>query len=248
VERVEERTYICSIRLEPLGAIGLLELELSLATPIVDLLLGGTGRTEQLRALTDIEELIMESVVKMMVKELNIAWQPVGLVFSFEKREMGAHVARIMSSGEKTLCVSFEVRMPEARGALTMCLPAVVLNTILRKLIADRDRPRRRSNEIRQRVRELMGEAMIGTTLQFPPVRMRAREIAALHEGMVLRLPVPRHAAAELRVGGMALGRARPVRMGEHRGARMEAPERESVHHEKQARAALAAEASQNAN
>ncbi len=93
-----------------------------------------------------------------------------------EKREAGAHVARMLSPGEKTLCVSFEVRMPNSRGALTMCLPAVVLNTILRKLIAERDRPRRRSNEIRQRVRELMGEATVGATLQFPPVRLRARD------------------------------------------------------------------------
>ncbi len=222
VERVEEKTYICSVRLEPLGAIGLLDLELRLAPPIIDLLLGGTGRVTHARGLTAIEELIMESVIKMIVKELNVAWQPVGLVFNLEKRESGSHVARIMPGGEKTMCVSFEVRMPETSGALTLCLPAVVLNTILRKLIADRDRPRRRSNEIRQRVRDLVGASKIGTTLQFPPVRLQARQIAMLHEGMVLRLPVPRHAVAELCAGGMSLGRARPVRMGEHRGARME--------------------------
>lgn len=207
VERIPEKAYLCSIRLEPLGAIGLVELELVLASPIVDLLLGGTGRSQIPRPLTDIEELIMASVVQMIVKELNAAWHPVGLQFGFEKRESEAQVARMMPSGEKTLCVCFEVKMPQATGVLNICLPAVVLNTILRRLIAERDRPRRRSIEIRTRMRELIGETTVGSVLQFPPMRLRAREIAALAPGTVLRLPLPRHSAAELRVGGLALGK-----------------------------------------
>ena len=222
VDRIPEKTYVSSVRLEPLGAPGLLEVELALASPIVDLLLGGTGRAEPERPLTDIEDLIMVSVVQMFVKELNVAWQPVGLHFTFEKRESSAQVARMMPAGEKTLCVCFEVKMPEARGTLNLCLPSVVLNTILRKLIAETSRPRRRSPEMRVRVRELVGESTVGAVLQFPPVRLRAKELAGLTAGSVLRLPVPRHAAQELRVGGLALGRARAVRLGEHRGARME--------------------------
>jgi flagellar motor switch protein FliM len=222
VQKIPDQTHICSIRLEPLGAVGLLELELTLASPIVDLLLGGTGRSEPPRMLTDIEELIMASVLGMIIKELNTAWQPVGLQFALEKRESSSQIARMMAVGEKTLCVAFEVTMPEARGSLTMCLPSVVLNTILRRLVADRDRPRRRSDDVRTRVRELVGEATVGSVLQFPPVRLSAREIAQLTPGHVLRLPVPRHAAAELRVGGLALGRARAVKLGEHRGACME--------------------------
>ena len=222
VDRIPEKTYVSSVRLEPLGAPGLMEVELALASPIVDLLLGGTGRAEPERPLTDIEDLIMVSVVQMIVKELNVAWTPVGLNFTFEKRESSAQVARMMPAGEKTLCVCFEVQMPEAQGVINLCLPSVVLNTILKKLITETSRPRRRSPEMKIRVRELLGETTVGAVLQFPPIRLRARELSALAPGHVLRLPVPRHAAAELRVGGLALGRARAVRMGEHRGARME--------------------------
>ena len=222
VDRIPEKTYVSSVRLEPLGAPGLLEVELALASPIVDLLLGGTGKAEPERPLTDIEDLIMVSVVQMIVKELNVAWTPVGLHFTFEKRESSAQVARIMSAGEKTLCVCFEVKMPEAQGVINLCLPSVVLNTILRKLITETSRPRRRSPEMKIRIRELLGETTVGAVLQFPPVRLRAQQLAGLEVGAVLRLPVPRHAAAELRVGGLPLGRARAVRIGEHRGARME--------------------------
>ncbi len=118
-----------------------MEVELALASPIVDLLLGGTGRSEPERTLTDVEDLIMVSVVQMMTKELNVAWMPVGLHFTFEKRESTGQVARMMPAGEKTLCVCFEVNMPEARGVISLCLPSVVLNTILRKLISETSAP-----------------------------------------------------------------------------------------------------------
>ena len=222
LERLSSPSYICSIRLEPLGAVGLLELELALASPIVDVLLGGVGRAWPTRELTDIEEAILTSVVQMAVDELNLAWQSVGLEFVFEKRESEPTVPRMLTAGEKTLCVSFEARMPEAQGAMNLCLPAVVLNAILRRLIAEGDRPKRRSKEAHARIRELMGEAKIGAVLQFPALRLRASDLTALAPGTVLRLPLPKHSTSELRIGGLQFGRAHPVRTGEHRGAQLE--------------------------
>ena len=58
--------------------------------------------------------------------------------------------------------------------------------------------------------------------LQFPTMRLRASELAALEPGTVLRLPLAKHSASELRVGGLQFGRAHPVRTGEHRGAQLE--------------------------
>src|SRR5260370_41679913 len=55
LERLSSPSYICSIRLEPLGAVGLLELELALASPIVDVLLGGAGRAWPTRSPTGTE-------------------------------------------------------------------------------------------------------------------------------------------------------------------------------------------------
>jgi flagellar motor switch protein FliM len=222
LERLSSPNYVCSIRLEPLGAVGLLELELALASPIVDVLLGGVGRAWPTRELTDIEEAILTSVVQLTVRELNLAWQSVGLEFVFEKREPETAITRMMTAGEKTLCVSFEARMPEAQGAMNLCLPAVVLNAILRRLISQGDRPKRRSKEAQTRMRELMGETKVSAALHFPVMRLRGSELAALEPGTVLRLPLPKHSASELRVSGLLLGQAHPVQTGEHRGAQLE--------------------------
>lgn len=219
LERLATLSYVCSVRLEPLGAVGLLEFDLALAAPMIDVLLGGMGNSGALRELTDIEEAILTSVVEVVVQELNLAWQPVGLEFAFERRETEAQAARTLTLGEKTLCVSFELRMSEIHGILNLCLPAVVLNAILRRLITERDRPRRRSKDAAVRVRELMSGARFSAALQFPPVRIRASELRRLEVGGLLRLPIARSDAAELRVGGLHFAKAFPVRAGEHRGA-----------------------------
>ena len=71
-------------------------------------------------------------------------------------------------------------------------------------------------------MRELMGEVKFGAALQFPSMRLRASELTSMEPGMVLRLPLAKHAISELRIGGLQLGRAHPVRTGEHRGAQLE--------------------------
>ena len=44
--RIPEISYVASVRLEPLGALSVLQLDLALAPPVIDLLLGGDGRIE----------------------------------------------------------------------------------------------------------------------------------------------------------------------------------------------------------
>lgn len=219
--RVPEMAYVCTVRLEPLGALAVLELDLAVAAPIIDLLLGGDGRPATLRELTEIEESILTSVVEILCRELTAAWAPVGLTFCFEKRELLTQVQRVLPSAERTLCVSFEIRMPEAQGMLNLSFPAVVSNTILRQLMAERNQARRQPPRIRERMAELLGHAAWGTALQFPPVRLRAQELVELAAGQVLRLALPGDTEAELRVGGLPLFRANPVRRGDHRAARL---------------------------
>ncbi len=220
--RIPEINYVSSVRLEPLGALAVLQLDLALAPPIIDLLLGGEGRDGVLRELTDIEESILASVVETVCRELTTAWQPVGLSFNFERRQMQTQVARIMSMTEKTLCLSFEIRMPHRSGLLNLAFPAVVANTILRRLTSDWARRRHHAGETRQRMETSARRIRFGASLQLPTVRMAASEIERLEPGAVLRLDLPASAMAEWRVGGQKLMLAQAIRQGAQRVARIE--------------------------
>ena len=160
--RIPEVSYVASVRLEPLGALSVLQLDLALAPPVIDLLLGGEGKEGPLREITDIEEAIVASLVEIICRELTVAWQPVGLSFNFERRQMQTQVARIMSVNEKTLCLSFEIRMPHSSGLLNLAFPAVVANTILRRLTSDRVGRRRHAGEIRTRMETMARRIRFG--------------------------------------------------------------------------------------
>src|SRR5208337_3329375 len=220
--RIPEISYVASVRLEPLGALSVLQLDLGLAPPIIDLLLGSDGKDGPLRELTDIEESILGSVVEIICSELTVAWQPVGLSFLFDRRQMQTQVARVISVAEKTLCLSFEIRMPHSSGLLNLAFPAVVANTILRRLTSDWGRNRRHAGDTRARMQAAARRIMVGGSLQLPTVRLPASMVENLEPGAVLRLDMPANTLPVWQVGGQPLSRAQAIRQGAHRGARIE--------------------------
>lgn len=222
--RIPEISYVASVRLEPLGALSILQLDLAIAPPVIDLLLGGEGKDGPLRELTDIEESILGSVVEIVCRELTLAWQPVGLSFSFERRQMQTQAARIMAVTEKTLCLSFEIRMPHCSGLLNLAFPAVVANTILRRLTTDWGRSRRHAVETRARIESAARGIHFGCSLDLPAVSVRSRDIENLAPGSVLRLNLAANVSPLWRVSGETLAQAMAVRQGSHRAARIENP------------------------
>ena len=219
--RIPEISYVASVRLEPLGALSVLQMEMSLAPPIIDLLLGGEGREGTLRELTEIEESILASVVESICRELTVAWQAVGLSFNFERRQMLTQVARVISVNEKTLCLSFEIRMPHSSGLLNLAFPAVVSNAILRRLTVDFGRSRHPS-ETRRALEQRVRSIHFGTTLQLPAARIPAKSIENLAPGNLIRLDLPGQTSPLWCARGKVLTAARAVQQGEHRGAKLD--------------------------
>jgi flagellar motor switch protein FliM len=112
--------------------------------------------------------------------------------------------------------------MPHSSGLLNLAFPAVVANTILRRLTSDWARRRHHAGETRKRMEASARRIRFGASLQLPTVRLAASEIENLEPGAVLRLDLPASTLPEWRVGGQALLLAEAIRHGAQRAARIE--------------------------
>jgi flagellar motor switch protein FliM len=230
LERIPENTYLASCKLEPMGAIGALQLDLKVALPIVDLLLGGEGKAVPVvREITEIEEQIVESVARIVCRELGAAWQAVDLQVDFDQRIALGDAARLMPLDEKTLSLSFEITMQEVRGGLNLAVPVSVSHALLRKITAnwgDR-RPRGRSQWREQMKRRLL-ECPFRVELGASGLRARVSELQQLNPGQLLPLRRQAGLPASLLVAGIELFSASPSRCGDTRAAQVIEPKQEA--------------------
>jgi flagellar motor switch protein FliM len=223
LERIPETTYLASCILEPMGVSGALQLDLKVAFPIVDLLLGGEGKeVTTTREITEIEEQIVESVARIVCRELGAAWEAVNLEVGFEKRMEPGEVQQLLQPDEKILSLSFEITMSEVRGGLNLAVPVSVSHALLRKISAERSgrRPRGQS-EWRERLKHRLLECPFSAELGVNDVRAAVGELSQLAPGQLLALRRSAALPASLTVGGVEMFRAVPARSGDTRAAQV---------------------------
>jgi flagellar motor switch protein FliM len=223
--RIPELTYCASLHILPIDARAVFQTDLSLVFPIVDVILGGSG-TDPIapRDLTEIEEQIFETVVGLIVRDLQITWAPVlQLDIQFEQRQQHAQVQGLMLPMEKILSLCFEIRLSEAHGSINLAFPAVIANALMRKLSVQwtfsGPLP---SRETRRQIRQRLLDGRFETTLSLPPSGVTVRELISLEVGSVLVLPRRAQDPAHLNVAGKPMFLAYPVRHARRRGARIE--------------------------
>jgi flagellar motor switch protein FliM len=174
LQRIPEVTYLASITVNPVGEIAVLQLDHSVVFPLIDVLLGGEGKgAAPSREITDIEEQVLETIVQIICRELQVAWQVLELEFQFEQRQQPEQVSHLMPAGEKTLSLSFEIEIAESHGTLNLMVPAVVSNALLRKIsagwAAQKPKVRSDSNErLRMRLLDCPFQLEMGLNAEVP--------------------------------------------------------------------------------
>jgi len=223
LQRIPETTYLASCRLNPMGLSAALQLDLKVAFSIIDLLLGGEGKgLAASREITEIEEQILDSVARIVCRELGAAWQALALAVEFEQRLEAGAARRLMSPAEKTLSVSFEITMPEVRGGLSLAVPSAVSNALLRKISVVGCQTRlRTSAESRQRLMRRLLDCSFQLELGAKDVPVAVSALASLAPGKLTPFARSASEPASLLIAGVERFRALPARRGEVRAARV---------------------------
>jgi flagellar motor switch protein FliM len=223
LESLPEKTYLASSDVAPVGATAVLQLDFDIAFPIIDVMLGGEGKTGEItRDITEIEEQVLEGIVRIMCRELQTSWNAIALEFNFGARQQMLQAPRLMPPEEKNLCLSFEIKMSETRGTLNLAVPAVVSNALLRKISADFSYQRRRTPlEDRLQIQKKLLTCLFPVELSMPGLQVPLENLTHLTPGQVLPFPRNVSAPAVLLVDDVRLCSAAPVRLNSRRAARV---------------------------
>ncbi|HUB02746.1 MAG TPA: FliM/FliN family flagellar motor switch protein [Terriglobales bacterium] len=223
LQRVPQKTYLASCDLAPYGAIAILQLDLEIAFPLIDVLLGGEGKSSELaRELSEIEEQVIEAIMRTICRDLQASWQAIHLEFNFGSCQNVSQAHRLMPPEEKNLCLSFEIKMSDTRGTLNLAVPALVSNALLRKISADISYQRPRSPvEARNQIRKRLLDCPFVVELSLPNLVVAIEDLSKLAAGDTLSFPRAANTPATLETGGVSLCSATPVRVNACRAARV---------------------------
>jgi len=224
LQRVPEINYVVSANLQALDAVAALVLDLQLAFPLIDLLLGGPGKPmAEVREVTEVEEEILKGVVQIICRELQDIWQPaVATEIRFEERQRQTQIVRLMPPNERVLALSYEIRMSEAGGMLMTAFPAVATTALNHSLAQQGSyRKHRAASAVASNLREKLQKCSFPVELILPGGAVRSRQLLGLERGSILSLQLKSCQPAVLYVGQQPLYTAHPVRSGSQRAAQI---------------------------
>jgi flagellar motor switch protein FliM len=196
-------TAFYALAIPPLGELGAIEINPSVAFPMFDRMLGGEGRTAPPgRALTDIEQHIADSVVKVLLESLTETWRPiVDLGFEIRGRDTRPQMLQIAAANETVLMVAFDMAVGEARGMVNLCLPVTIVEATGGGLAQAWHRQRQEpSASERQWLRDHLSAAPMPVTASIES-RLTARDLVHVRPGDVVSLGVPASRPVDVRVG-----------------------------------------------
>lgn len=126
--------------IKPLDGTCVLEINPSIAFPMIDKILGGVGDSiEKNRELTDIEINLLDSILRIMMQKLKESWVVITDMYpSVEAKESSPSVVQIVSQNEIVIMVVMELTIGTNSGMINICYPVIYLEPILGRL-ANRD-------------------------------------------------------------------------------------------------------------
>ncbi len=192
--------------MKPLEGSGVIEINPSIAFPMLDRLLGGKGEPfDASREFSDIELSLFETILRVMMGTLKEAWGPVMEVYpAIESKESSPNVVQIVAQNEIVVMVVMEIIIGHSSGMMNICYPVISLEPILPKL-ASRDLMLNETNSKKSRNKELqvlLGGAKVTVEANLGESELTLRDILELDAGDIIRLNTPADDTVILSIDG----------------------------------------------
>jgi flagellar motor switch protein FliM len=206
LERIPSSSCMAGVGLQPFGGNAILEINPSLTFPMLEILLGGTGKTNDNfeREVTEIEQMLMDGLFRIITHDLGEAWKHIARI-EFEILTVGseAQFLQAMSPVEAVLAVKIDMRLGESMGSMNIAMPSSAVNLMSQKF--DHERSIRKNDtlpEEKSRMFDLIHSSGVRIDARLPNQHIRMQDLLSLEAGDVLVLDLPTEAPVEVLFNG----------------------------------------------
>ena len=86
------------------------------------------------REITEIEQSILEGLLRIILHDLRAAWQAVTSIdFAIESNETEPQLLQILAPNEAVVAISMEVRIGETAGMMNIGIPSIIVKMLRQK-------------------------------------------------------------------------------------------------------------------
>jgi flagellar motor switch protein FliM len=217
-------TYLLPCALNVMENNFLMEMDIRLIFPIIDLLLGGTGATasDEPRELTEIDEEIMQSITALIVKEIDRSWRALNLSLSPGHCIKPAMISQVFPVNEKLVLLMFEMTVGGTTGPFKIVLPTSFVGFLLRHLKAAQSKKISILRHLpNPSLRERILDCDFNVAADITQMRVLVKDLIDLKPGMILKMKAPVKNPGRLTVEGVDIFEALPVRNGTLKAAQL---------------------------
>lgn len=132
VRALAAKTLLNLASIEPLPGTFVFEYDLGTALVMVDRLLGGTGKAVQGdHDITEIEEVLLQSVAQVFLSAFGEAWEHLSqLRPGLQRLEYSPRFLQIAPLNEPVVLLLFDLRVGDRQASMSMCIPYSVIEPI----------------------------------------------------------------------------------------------------------------------
>ena len=224
-QSVPEDTVFFEVSLEPLAPAAVFEFNAAVAYGIIDGLTGGSGvAASNPGPLTDIDRAILSKVLDTVLKRYSEAWSPyVSITAATADDTHTSPLDQVFAHADNVLVCGYEVSLGAASGAMTVCIPASAVESVLPML--DANRPAEVSHKhdpsVQAAIQTSLEEAAIACKAILGRATLTAEDVMNLQTGDIIRLDARPNSEIEFWVGDAHSFSATPGRAGRNMGVKI---------------------------
>ncbi len=202
-------------KMEPLRGFALLVLETKLVFALIDVLFGGTARTQvkvEGRDFTPIETYIVKRIVVKLLEELRMAWRPVHeLNIEYSRSEVNPQFAGIVPPSDLVIVVTFEMEIEDQQANLSFCIPYSMVEPIRAKLHAGFQSDRLEIDQAwLTRLQERIMDSEVDLVSILGKTSIKAGDLMRLRPGDIIPLETDETDEIDILVEGVCKFRGKP--------------------------------------